>query len=278
MSMDKSFMLFPNLPTELRLKTWRLTLPLFPRVLEAKPYKPWSITTQRSRTPKWTITPTTNTTLLSINQESRNELKKFYSAPFNPDNVFPSYGSKIDFRLHCRVGPDTEPYSDIAGLRFNYEFDTLFLDITDLCYLWPRIYTFSTLLESVFGDSYPEAQQKLRSLAGSEDFWDTIVLQENELEENVLENFVSMKENIVVFAQNILSRDDILVRFEDVEEIEWAGQARLYLDQFPRVEGVLVKSCRGIGKKELRLLEVTNKWNFRSFGQVGGSSPASSGV
>jgi hypothetical protein len=278
MSMDKSFMLFPNLPTELRLKTWRLTLPLFPRVLEAKPHKPWSTTTQRSRTPKWTITPTTNTTLLSINQESRNELKKFYSAPFNPDNVFPSYGSKIDFRLHCRVGPDRKPYSEIAGLRFNYEFDTLFLDITDLCYLWPRIYTFSTLLESVFGDSYPEAQQKLRSLAGSEDFWDTIVLQENELEENVLESFVSMEENIVVFEQNILSRDDILVRFEYVEEIEWAGQARLYLDQFPRVKGVLVKPCRCIGKKELRLLEVTNKWNIRSFGQVRENRPASSGI
>jgi hypothetical protein len=278
MSMDKSFMLFPNLPTELRLKTWRLTLPLFPRVFEAKPHKPWSTTTQRSRTPKWTITPTTNTTLLSINQESRNELKKYYSAPFNPDNVFPSYGSKIDFRLHCRVGPDRKPYSEIAGLRFNYEFDTLFLDITDLCYLWPRIYTFSTLLESVFGDSYPEAQQKLRSLAGSEDFWDTIVLQENELEENVLESFVSMEENIVVFEQNILSRDDILVRFEYVEEIGWAGQARLYLDQFPRVEGVLVKPCRCIGKKELRLLEVTNKWNIRSFGQVGENRPASSGI
>jgi hypothetical protein len=154
----------------------------------------------------------------------------------------------------------------------------LFLDITDLCYLWPRIYTFSTLLESVFGDSYPEAQQKLRSLAGSEDFWDTIVLQENELEENVLESFVSMEENIVVFEQSLLGRDDILVKFEDVEEIECAGQERLYLDQFPRVEGVSVKSCRSIGKKELRLLEVTNKWNFRSFGQVGGSSPASSGV
>jgi hypothetical protein len=148
----------------------------------------------------------------------------------------------------------------------------------DLCYLWPRIYTFSTLLESVFGDSYPEAQQKLRSLAGSEDFWDTIVLQENELEEKVLENFVSMEENIVVFEQGILGRDDILVRFEDVEEIEWAGQERLYLDQFPRVEGVLVKSCRGVGNKELGLLEVTNKWNFGSFGQVGGSSPASSDV
>jgi len=58
-----------------------------------------------------------------------------------------------------------------------------------------------------------------------------------------------MEENIVVFEQNILSRDDILVRFEYVEEIEWAGQARLYLDQFPRVEGVLVKPCRCIGKE-----------------------------
>jgi hypothetical protein len=44
-----------------------------------------------------------------------------------------------------------------------------------------------------FGDSYPKAQQKLRSLAGSEDFWDTIVLQENELEENVLESFVAWR-------------------------------------------------------------------------------------
>jgi hypothetical protein len=87
-----------------------------------------------------------------------------------------------------------------------------------------------------------------------------------------------MEENIVVFEQSLLGRDDILVKFEDVEEIECAGQERLYLDQFPRVEGVSVKSCRSIGKKELRLLEVTNKWNFRSFGQVRGSSPASSGV
>jgi hypothetical protein len=61
-----------------------------------------------------------------------------------------------------------------------------------------------------------------------------------------------MKENIVVFEQGILDKDDRLVRFEDVEESEWAGDDRLYFDQFPRVEGVTVKACRGVRKKALR--------------------------
>jgi hypothetical protein len=249
--MDGMFTLFPKLPTELRLKIWRSALPLFPRILEAKPHKPWSNTTERPRSPKWSITPTTTTPLLSISQEPRNELKKYYTTPFSPYNVFPAQGSPLDFRLVARGSPYVEPYPEINALYFNYRFDTLFLDITDLCYLWPRIYTFSEIIGSVFGDAYPEAQRELRSLAGSEDFWDTIVLQKNEFEEMVLEKFVNMEENIMVFEQGILDRDDKLVRFEDVAESEWHGEERLYFDQFPRIEGVLVKNCKGIGKKQL---------------------------
>jgi hypothetical protein len=238
--MGNSFTLFPNLPTELRLKIWRHALPLFLRILEAK-HHPSSTTTQKSRILVWNIKPTAKMILLSINRESRNELMRFYATPFNPDTVFPS---------------------NISCLHFSYKIDTLFLDITDLCYLWPRIYTFTQLLESIFGASFPEAQRELRSLAGSEDFWDTIVLQKLESEGKVLENFVSLKENIVVFEQGILDGDDRLVRFEDVENSEWAGEERLYFEQFPRVEGVTVRACRGVGKKELGLVTLRNKWKF----------------
>jgi hypothetical protein len=169
--MDRMFTLFPKLLIELRLNIWRSALPLFPRILEAKPNKPWSNTTERSRSPKWSITPTNTTPLLSINQESRNELNKYYVMPFSPYNIFPAQGSPLDFRLVTRGRPYLEPYPEINALRFNYKVDTLFLDITDLCHLWPRIYTFSEIVGSVFGDAYPKAQQKLRRLAGTEDFF-----------------------------------------------------------------------------------------------------------
>jgi len=250
-SMDKTFTPFSRLSTELRLKIWRTTLPLFPRILEARPHKPWSESARRPRTPKWTITPTTTTPLLSINQEARNELKKYYAAPFNPHNVFPTQGSTIDFRLHARGFPDVEPYPEIDFLYFNYKVDILFIDTTDLYYLWPEIYTFSEIISSIFRAAYPDAQTELRRLAGSEDFWDTIVLQKNESEEKVLEEFVSTEENIMVFGKGVLGKNDKLVRFEDVEESEWTGEERLYFDQFPKVEGVLVKNCRGVGRREL---------------------------
>jgi hypothetical protein len=234
MSINSSFTLFPKLPTELRLQIWRCALLLFPRIVQAKPHNPSSTTTQRSRIPKRSITTATNTPLLSINRESRNELKKFYAKPFNPD-IFPSHTS---------------------SLPFNYKFDTLFVDITELNYLWPRIYTFTHLLSSIFGASFLEAQRELRSLAGSEDFLDTIVLQNLDSGENVLEKFVSLKECIVVFEQGILYGDDRLVRFEDVGESEWTGEERMYFEQFPRVEGVVLRQCRGVGEKELRLVDV----------------------
>jgi hypothetical protein len=107
-----------KLPTELRLKIWRSALPLFPRILEAKPHKPWSNTTERPRSPKWSITPTTTTPLLSISQEPRNELKKYYTTPFSPYNVFPAQGSPLDFRLVARGRPYVEPYPEINALSW----------------------------------------------------------------------------------------------------------------------------------------------------------------
>ncbi|KAE9380149.1 hypothetical protein N431DRAFT_522152 [Stipitochalara longipes BDJ] len=205
MAMDRTLTLFPNLPIE-RLKIWRSALALFPGILEAKPHKPWSNTTPRARTPKWSITPTTINQLLSVNRESRNELKINYATPFSPHNVFPAQGSTLDFRLHARGCPYMEPYPEINALHFNYGIDTLFLDITDLYHLWPRIYTFSELIESVFGNSLSEAQRELRSLAGSEDLWDTIIYEKNNDEKSILENFVSMEKSIVLSSKVFSTR------------------------------------------------------------------------
>jgi len=253
--MDTMSTLFPELPTELRLKIFRAALPLFPRILEAKPHKPWSNGTRRGRLPKWSITPTTTTPLLSINQESRNELKKYYATPFSPYNVFPAQGSTLDFRLHARGNLYAEPYPEINALYFNYKVDTIFLDTTGLYHIWPKVYTFTETVESVFGAAYLQVQRELRLLAGSEEIWDTVILQKLDSEEKVLEKFVSMEENIMVF-DRILDKNEKLVRFEDVDESEWSAEERLYDDQFPRVEGVLVRNCRRVGRREFQSMAV----------------------
>jgi hypothetical protein len=87
-------------------------------------------------------------------------------------------------------------------------------------------------------------------LAGTEDFWDLIDLDNFQSGTMEPENFLDIKENIVVFERGILDSEDRLVRFEDVEDIEY-GEEKLYLEQFPRVEGMVVKVCRGAGRKEL---------------------------
>ena len=124
--MDKSFIFFVKLPTVLRLKIWHQALLLFPGILEARPLSPSQAT---SKTLAWTIIPTKNLTLLSINQESRYELAKFYATPFEPTAIFPT--------------------SDIS-LRINYAVDILFVDTTELSCMWGRIHTFTEFLEHIW--------------------------------------------------------------------------------------------------------------------------------
>jgi 2EXR family len=236
MSLGRAFTLFSNLPTEIRLTIWRAALPLFPRILEAKPDTDDTFNTRvgGARFPRWIIVPTSITTLLSINQESRNELKKFYATPFSPTSILPS--------------------SDVASLYINYRFDTLFLDLTRLPYLWPKLYTFNEVVESIFGASFTEAQRELRSLAGTEDLWDLIELQILDSGEVGFESYSNMEEHIVVFEEGILDTDDRLMRFEDVGDVE-SGEERLYLEQLTRFEGVMVRVCRGVGRKEMGLID-----------------------
>lgn len=258
MSMERHFALFPKLPTELRLKVWRSALPLFPRILEAKPklHTGPLNTVYNDRFPEWTITPTARTTLLSINHESRNEVKKYYAAPFDAATIIPT--------------------SKIASLYFNYSVDTLYLDLTNLAYIWPRIYTFEEMVGSLFGAAFPEAQRQLRSLAGTEDLWDLIDLENFISDTNgtgnfkfgtdAIESFPNMEEHIIVFEKGLLSKGDRLVRFEVVDDIE-SAKNKLYLEQFPRIKGVKVKVCRSVGRQELRLLDWATKWDVVGSGE-----------
>jgi len=140
--MDKSFIFFIKLPTVLRLKIWHQALPLFPGILEARPLSPSQAT---SKTLAWTIIPTKNLTLLSINQESRYELAKFYATPFEPTAIFPT--------------------SDIS-LRINYAVDILFIDTTGLSCMWGRIHTFTEFFRAylathspIFSESFDFSRQ-----------------------------------------------------------------------------------------------------------------------
>ncbi len=88
--------------------------------------------------------------------------------------------------------------------------------------------------------------------------WDLVVLQNLETMREEFEDFVGLKESIVVFEQHSLENNDRLVRFEDVGA-DLCLDDELYMDQFPRVDGVTVRACRPVGKRELGLLEFSTK-------------------
>jgi len=51
------------------------------------------------------------------------------------------------------------------------------------------------------------------------------------------------KKHIVVFKQYILDNCDRLVKFEDIDVLKWTSD-KVFMDQFPSVEGVRVKSLQ----------------------------------
>jgi hypothetical protein len=57
------------------------------------------------------------------------------------------------------------------------------------------------------------------------------------------ENFISIEKHIVVFKQYILDNCDRLVKFEDIDVLKWTSD-KVFMDQFPSVEGVRVKSLQ----------------------------------
>lgn len=71
-----------------------------------------------------------------------------------------------------------------------------------------------------------------------------------------------MEEHIVVFEQYILDNCDRLVKFEDIDVLKWTSD-EVFMDQFPRVEGVRVKACRAAGKLESGLLEFSTRWDLK---------------
>ncbi|CAD6444504.1 94a0fa6d-f3a2-4f05-b335-dfe5e47266f9-CDS [Sclerotinia trifoliorum] len=74
----QTFDIFPDLPLEIRLKIWRHTPHLFPRIIEVRPYlsptKAWDPLTTKHH-----VRATTPLILLQINREARRELLPFYT-------------------------------------------------------------------------------------------------------------------------------------------------------------------------------------------------------
>ena len=77
-----TFTIFPRLPLELRLKIWHHAHDLFPRVIEIVP-----IETDGAASPSSSVTAMSIPVLLSVCKESRLELLRLYTAPFNPTFV-----------------------------------------------------------------------------------------------------------------------------------------------------------------------------------------------
>jgi hypothetical protein len=83
------FECFLLLPLELQQLIWRYALPLFPRIVTARPFvraeEPVEGSSESiSNVPKWVITTSNIPTLLSINRESRKEVLRLYNISFDP--------------------------------------------------------------------------------------------------------------------------------------------------------------------------------------------------
>lgn len=88
--MASVFHLFPRLPTELRLKIWYQTLPLFPRIFELLPpdiLEPNARFTNLNGESRWSpgwivLVDHTANPLLKVNRKAREELLQHYMYPF----------------------------------------------------------------------------------------------------------------------------------------------------------------------------------------------------
>ncbi|APA11762.1 predicted protein [Sclerotinia sclerotiorum 1980 UF-70] len=94
----QTFDIFPDLPLEIRLKIWRCTPHLFPRIIEIRPRltptKAWDPLTTKHH-----IRATEPLILLQINREARNELLPFYtrlSSDVELNLIFDADSASID--------------------------------------------------------------------------------------------------------------------------------------------------------------------------------------
>jgi 2EXR family len=207
------FTFFQQLPYELRKKIWYNALSLFPRIVELRNMRSKE-EFQKGAAPCWIAFPTPKPTLLSVNRESRQTLLPYYAKPFQARRICPHLG--------------------MENLLFNYELDTLFINIG---FRWM---THSTVLfTDLFGNNFHEVKEHLKRLAGTEHFWATLLKEGRQrriqgIGEEFMAGFKNLKEATVVAdkAFPVRSTPWRLVRFVDLGEMSEEWQ-RLEEDLYP---------------------------------------------
>ncbi|KAF7870378.1 hypothetical protein EAF04_004124 [Stromatinia cepivora] len=114
----QTFDIFPDLPLELRLKIWRRTPHLFPRIIEVRPRitptEAWN-----SLTTKHHVRVTAPLILLQINREARKELLPFYTQ------------LSSDVRLNLILDTDSvSPDPHEKPPLVNFATDTIYFNVT----------------------------------------------------------------------------------------------------------------------------------------------------
>jgi hypothetical protein len=173
--MSSTFTFFPLLPTEIRLKIWEFTLPLFKRILEVTPV-PYSLDTSHPfqnfiQLPRWIVTPNSIPTLLCVSREPRYYFLPLYNIHFDPAVTM----------------------SRATNLSFNPGNDILFFNKWTIRSSVPM----SLLLHDLFSaNDFREVRKRLRTISGCRRFWE--VLLENNAYHALLRDFGNLEEKIFV--------------------------------------------------------------------------------
>jgi hypothetical protein len=173
-------------------------MPLFARTIELKSIthdeddsSPEFLSTI-SRLPNWTITPSSLSTFLGINFESRVEMRPL---PFN----------------------SAETASSVPGINMSCTVDTLFINLTykSVAHNFiPRV--FEEIFETV---NITTLKEELRRLAGNKVFWDAVLLSSRG--KDFIFEF-KKSEDIILVVQKEESQEDNrqFQGFEEFEEFE----------------------------------------------------------
>ncbi|CZS98688.1 hypothetical protein WAI453_001900 [Rhynchosporium graminicola] len=242
-----SFTLYSKLPLELRNKIIHHCIPHFPRIIQvgSNDTSPYEYI--------YDVIASSTNPLLQVNGDFRNEVGRYYTAPF----IFFS-GSGRDV--------------DVKKLRVNWEIDTLFIRrvAVPISLMHEDLSVLDTLFVILFGTNFEQVKNHLCKLAGSvfshRGFWNRVVgpihlmqtMQDPFRKFEIFDGFLKLEE-VVLVGPNTPEYNKLL-RFEDMiappplywAQVEWHGKGFNRAknengDKVKRVKTVVIRMCHYYG-------------------------------